>query len=149
MTPERRQAIATVINGYLDREFSKDLSQRYSVATPSDDGNAYTLVLGPVLFHSGKLSLKSEGLLKLTDEGRLQINREDAERLGVKDGDSVRIASGQGRVEAKVKINTKLPAGLLFFPQHFNQPSVKDLMPVSVENGVPSYRTATVTVERI
>lgn len=150
-TAERRQAVAAALNRYLDQDFSKDLSQRYALPTPTTNGDPYALILGPMLFHSGKLSLKSEGLLGLTKEGRLQINKEDAERLGVKDGDSVRVASAQGQVEVKVKINSKLPAGLLFFPVHFNQPPIKDLMPVSVDpqNGVPSYRTAAVTVERI
>ncbi|HXC61422.1 MAG TPA: molybdopterin-dependent oxidoreductase, partial [Nitrospiria bacterium] len=151
LTAERRQAVAAALNRYLDQDFSKDLSQRYALTTPAANGNPYTLILGPMLFHSGKLSLKSEGLLKLAQEGRLQINKEDAERLGLKDGDPARIASDQGRAEVKVKINSKLPAGLVFFPEHFNQPSIKDLIPVSVdpENRVPSYRTASVTVERI
>jgi formate dehydrogenase alpha subunit len=150
LTPERRQSAEAVMNRYLDQDYSIDLTHRYaSTSTPTANGKPYTLVLGPMLFHSGKLSLKSEGLLKLTDEGRLQINKDDAERLGVKDGHSVRVVSGQGRAETKVKINSKLPAGLLFFPEHFNQPSIKDLMPVSLEDGVPSYRTAMVTVERI
>ena len=95
--------------------------------------------------------MKSEGLLKLAQEGWLQISKEDAVRLGLKDGDPAKISSGQGRAEVKVKINSKLPAGLLFFPEHFNQPPIKDLMPVSVDaqNRVVSYRTASVTVERI
>ena len=151
LTNERRQAVAAALSRYLDQDFSKDISQRYASTTSTANGHPYTLILGPMLFHSGKLSLKSEGLLKLAEEGHLHINKEDAERLGLKDGDSVRIASGQGRAEAKVKINSKLPVGLLFFPEHFNQPPIKDLMPVSVEpqNIVPSYRTASVTVERI
>jgi formate dehydrogenase alpha subunit len=151
LTNERRQAVAAALGRYLDQDFSKDLSQRYAPTAPETNGDFYTLILGPMLFHSGKLSLKSEGLLKLAQEGRLQINKEDADRLGFKDGDLAKISSGQGRAEVKVKINSKLPAGLLFFPEHFNQPSIKDLMPVSVDtqNKVPSYRTASVTVERI
>src|SRR6185436_1142073 len=147
----RRQAVTAALNRYLDQDFSKDLSQRYASTTPATNGDLYTLILGPMLFHSGKLSLKSEGLLKLAAEGRLHINKEDAERLGLKDGDPAKISSGQGRAEVKVKISSKLPAGLLFFPEHFNQPSIKDLIPVSVDpqNRVPSYRTASVKVERI
>jgi formate dehydrogenase (NADP+) alpha subunit len=150
-TTERRQEVAATLNLYLTQGFERDLSERYSAPKPEADGYPYTLILGPMLFHSGKLSLKSEGLLMLAKEGRLQINKKDAEQLGVKDGDPVRIASGQGRAEVKVKINSKLPDGLLFFPEHFNQPPIKDLMPVSMnsQSQVPSYRTASVKIESV
>jgi len=150
-TTERRQTVASNMNHYLSRGFSENPSPRYTLPTTAKNGYPHTLMMGPMLFHSGKLSLKSEGLLKLAKEGSLQISKEDAEQLGVKDGDTVRIESGQGRAEAKVKIHSKLPAGLLFFPEHFNQPPVKDLMPVSVDtqNRVPSYRMASVRIERI
>jgi formate dehydrogenase alpha subunit len=150
-TTERRQPVAAALNLYLTQGFEQDLHQRYSLPKPEANGYPHTLLMGPMLFHSGKLSLKSEGLLKLAQDGRLQISKKDAEHLGVKDGDRVRVDFHQAHVEVKVKINSKLPAGLLFFPEHFSQPPLKDLMPVSVDpqTQVPSYRTASVKVERI
>ena len=38
-----------------------------------------------------------------------------------------------------------------FFPEHFNEPPVKDLMPVDIDpiTGVPSFKLASATIEKI
>jgi formate dehydrogenase alpha subunit len=41
--------------------------------------------------------------------------------------------------------------GCCFFPEHFNEPPVKDLMSVEVDpvTGVPSFKLTQVTIEKV
>ena len=89
--------------------------------------------------------------MKIHDKALLQISSSDAEKLGVKEGETVRLRSPQGEVEVGVEIQPALPAGLVFFPEHFNTPSVKDLLPVEVDpvTGVIYHKMGPVAIDPI
>jgi formate dehydrogenase alpha subunit len=63
----------------------------------------------------------------------------------------LRSVRGPGSVEVAVKIDAKYPPGMVFFPESFNEPPVKDLLTVELDKAsqVPAFKTAEVTIEKI
>jgi len=113
------------------------VASRYRMPGPSPaQGGTLTLQLIPILYHSGKLSLQAEGLTAIFPKGRLGLSPADAERIGAATGAVVRLtpaSSDHPQVEAEVEVQPSLPEGLCLFPEHFNTPGVKDLLPVSLD----------------
>jgi formate dehydrogenase alpha subunit len=118
-----------------------------------------TLQLIPILYHSGKLSLQADGLTSIYPKGRLGLSAFDAERIGAAKGAVVRLtsvspavrqtaAAAQPQVEVEVEVQPSLPKGLCVFPEHFNTPGVKDLMPVTIDpvTQVPYFKRGEVTI---
>jgi formate dehydrogenase alpha subunit len=139
---------------YLNERLSEGISERYRLdpagKPPAAPGGRFRLVVGPVLFHSGKMSLQADGLMKILDKPVLYMAPEDAARLGAADGDRVRLRSDRGQVEVTVKLDAKYPPGMVFFPESFNEPPVKDLLTVvlNAATRVPAYKTADVSIEK-
>ncbi len=107
--------------------------------------------MGQLLVHSGKLSTQASGLIKIApNTGKLRMNIQDMERLGLQDGAKVRLTSDRGSLQLGVQLDQSIAPGTCFFPEHFNEPPVKDLMPVSVDatTGVPSFKQIWVSVEQ-
>ena len=65
-------------------------------------------------------------------------------------GDKVVLRSPSGRVEVGVEIQPRLPAGVVFFPEHFNTPSVKDLIAAEIDpiTRVIYHKQGPVAIER-
>jgi formate dehydrogenase alpha subunit len=131
------------------------VAERYRapVSTPAKDGTL-TLQLIPILYHSGKLSLQAEGLTTIHPAGRLAVSAADGERLGAATGAVVRLTQADApnpSVEVEVEVQPSLPAGLCLFPEHFNAPPVKDLLPVTIDpvTRVPYFKRGQVTVTLI
>jgi len=72
------------------------------------------------------------------------------EQLGLQDGTRVRLTSDLGSLQLGVQPDQSVAPGTCFFPEHFNEPPVKDLMTVSVDamTGVPSFKQTWVSIER-
>ena len=136
---------------YLTQGYAAAAANRY--ATDGDVPEApFTLMLGQVLYHSGKLSTRASGLIKLyPNKGRLQMNPEDLARLQVGPKDAVHVTSAQGTVTLLTEANPNLAAGTCFFPEHFNEPPVKDLAECVTDpvTGVPAFKLARVRIEKI
>lgn len=107
--------------------------------------------MGPILFHSGRLSLRSDALVKISPEGLLQINPKDADVLGLKEGQRVRIRSSRGIAEVKVHPNQKIPEKVVYYPEVFAHTGVKDLFSVELDpiSRVPYFKTTSVRIERV
>ena len=139
--------------GYLSNWYVREVALRY--AADRDTGEAarpYALTLGQVLYHSGKLSTRASGLIKLyPSKGRLQMHPADLARLQVSDRDAVRVTSVQGTVELRTEANPDLAPGTCFFPEHFNEPPVKDLVECVTDpaTGVPAFKFTRVSIEKI
>jgi formate dehydrogenase alpha subunit len=107
--------------------------------------------MGQVLYHSGKLSTAAPGLIKISpNTGRLKMNPQDMERLGVSEGANVRLTSDSGSLQLAVQADQFVTTQTCFFPEHFNEPPVKDLMAVQVDptTGVPSFKQTRVTIDK-
>jgi formate dehydrogenase alpha subunit len=107
--------------------------------------------MGQILYHSGKLSTRAEGLMKIYAKNILRVSPADSERLQLGDGAVVRLSSPWGSVEVAVEVDAMLPVGLCFYPEHFNEPPVKDLFPCEIDpvTRVPYFKATQVSVEKI
>ena len=141
------------LEGYLTNGFLQDIPQRYTLRGPSgsDSDGPFVLEMGQILYHSGKLTTRDPGLMKIFNKNLLQINPADAERLGVSEGDRVRVRSPLGSVQVGIDLNAALPEGMCFFPEHFNDPPVKDLIPCERDpvTSVPYHKFGRVSIERV
>ena len=137
---------------YLSNGYASEVKARYQHASPSGERTRpFSLVMGQLLVHSGKLSTQAPGLIKIApNTGKLRMNIQDMERLGLQDGAKVRLTSDRGSLQLGVQLDQSIAPGTCFFPEHFNEPPVKDLMPVSVDatTGVPAFKQIWVSVEQ-
>jgi predicted molibdopterin-dependent oxidoreductase YjgC len=135
---------------YLSSNYAAAVVDRYKTVF-TDSHRPFTLLMGQVLYHSGKLSTAAPGLIKVApNTGRLRMNPSDMERLGLQDGESVRVTSDRGALQLAVQQDQNVAPQTCFFPEHFNEPPVKDLMTVQIDTttGVPSFKRTRVTIER-
>ncbi len=137
---------------YLSAEFVGEMPKRYSGVLSSDgSGGLYFLALTQIIYHSGKMSTQDSNLMGIYGDPLLRIGNTDAELLGIKTGDRVRVQSPLGDVEVPVEIRPDLPAGLIQFPEHFNEPAVKDLIEGEVDpvTKVPYIKGGAVSVDKV
>jgi len=137
---------------YLANGFIAEVTARYRTMPRAGHGtHPFALLMGQLLMHSGKLSTEAPGLIKLApNTGKLRMNVQDMERLGLQDGAKARLTSERGSLQLGVQPDQSLAPGTCFFPEHFNEPPVKDLMTVAVDptTGVPSFKQTWVSIER-
>ena len=127
------------------------VGERYNLnGSPDSKQDRFYLVLGPTLFHSGKMSLEAEGLRKIANEGLLRVNPVDATQLGVKDGKSVKIRSSNAEVIVKVKLDGLCSPGLVLYPDSFKEPAVKDLFSVVLDpvTAAPYFKQGWVEIDK-
>ncbi len=139
-------------DAYLANGYAVEVKTRYRIApTTTDPKRPFALVMGQQLTHSGKMSTEALGLIKIApNTGKLRMNLQDMERLGIQDGSKVRVTSERGSLQLGVQAEASLAPNTCFFPEHFNEPPVKDLMALQVDatTGVPSFKHAWVSIER-
>ena len=137
---------------YLSNGYAAEVKARYQqTLAPGERTRPFSLLMGQLLVHSGKLSAQAPGLIKIApNTGKLRMNIGDMERLGLQDGTKVRLTSDRGSLQLGVQPDQSIAPGTCFFPEHFNEPPVKDLMPVSVDatTGVPSFKQIWVSIEQ-
>jgi formate dehydrogenase alpha subunit len=108
--------------------------------------------MGQLLYHSGKLSTFAPGLIKIgPNTGRIRMNPADMERLGLQDGAMVKLTADRGSLQIGVQVDHSVAPQTCFFPEHFNEPPVKDLMSIHVDptTGVPCFKRTGVTIEKV
>jgi formate dehydrogenase alpha subunit len=144
--------VAPAPDRYLSDGYVGEVRTRYrTTPVTADPKRPFALMMGQVLMHSGKMSTESPGLFKIApNTGKLRMNPQDMERLGLQDGTKVRLTAERGSLQLGVQPDASLAPGTCFFPEHFNEPPVKDLMTVAVDatTGVPSFKLAWVSIER-
>ncbi|MBI5410560.1 MAG: molybdopterin-dependent oxidoreductase [Nitrospirae bacterium] len=121
-------------------------------ATGESHDHSFGLLMGQLLYHSGKLSTQAPGLIEIApNTGKLHMSRPDMERLGLSEGAKVRVTSARGSLKLDAQVDMAVMPGCCFFPEHFNEPPVKDLMSVEVDpvTGVPSFKLTQVKIEKV
>ncbi|WP_447985689.1 molybdopterin-dependent oxidoreductase [Nitrospira sp. Nam74] len=141
-------------DAYLSNGYHAELKTRYqgNQAQTAHSAKPFALTLGQLLYHSGKLSTQAPGLITIApNAGRLHMNPSDMEGLGVTDGAKIRVTTAQGKLEIGVQADLAMMPGSCFFPEHFNEPPVKDLMAVEIDRhtGVPYFKLTSATIEKI
>ncbi len=145
-------------DAYLSNGYQAQVGGRYRDALKRWDGPAagaehrFGLMMGQLLYHSGKLSTQASGLITIApNTGRLHLNPQDMERLKLSEDSRVKVTSDRGSLTMGVKGDLNVLAGTCFFPEHFNEPPVKDLMPLEIDGRtrVPYFKLASVTLEKV
>lgn len=129
---EQKELILASKKNYFDQNAGKTVKERYRLdhllpelgGSPGD----FTLMIRPVLYHSGKMSTHAVGLNKLYPENSLVMNPEDGKKIGISDGDRVKVKSEVGELQVRVKLSPDYPTGVVFYPQHLSQPNLRDLI---------------------
>ena len=147
------QPVAADPTTYLRNGYQDSVGARYAVnGHAQGSGRPYGLKLIQLIYHSGKLSTKASGLMDISpNTGALRMSLEECERLGVADGGRVRVTSDQGSLELSVEADVNMLPGTCAFPEHFNDPPVKDLVRVVVDpvTRVPYFKATQVTIEKM
>ena len=138
---------------YLSKGYAAEVMERYRAAPEvKAPTRPFALLMGQLLMHSGKLSTQAAGLITIApNTAKLRMNVRDLEGLGLQEGAKVRLTSDRGSLQIAVQADQSVAPGTCFFPEHFNEPPVKDLMTVTVDatTGVPSFKQMWVNVEPV
>jgi formate dehydrogenase alpha subunit len=86
----------------------------------SEDYPLY-LTTGRVIYHyhTGTMTMKTEGLNDQAPECFVEITSSDAGKLGLSEGNKVDVASRRGKITAVIKVSDKAVDGTVFIPFHF------------------------------
>ncbi len=101
----------------------EQLAPEYKKLVPVAGGKGlsgkFQLLVGSTLHHSGTISTRAKGPRAVISEPYIELCREDAAELSVQDGDQLKLKAAGGEIAAKVKVDRRLPKGVLFAPYHF------------------------------
>ena len=140
---------------YLSNGYVAEVSGRYVTGHHEGqeaEGRAFALTMGQTLYHSGKLSTRAEGLIQIQpNSARLWMNAQDMEKLGLTEESTVKVSSPLGSVQVRVKLDLDVMPGTCFYPEHFNEPPVKDLMTVEADpvTKVPYFKSTRIRIEKV
>jgi predicted molibdopterin-dependent oxidoreductase YjgC len=117
-----------------------------------DDQYPLTLTTGRRL-ESYNTGVQTGGYLSPLHRGEsLDMSPEDAERMGIEHGDTVRVTSRRGTVEAPVHIDRGLRAGIVFMTLHFPDAIATNLLTINAtdpRSGTAEFKACAVRVEPI
>ncbi|MDH5429543.1 MAG: molybdopterin-dependent oxidoreductase, partial [Nitrospirota bacterium] len=137
---------------YFSSGYAPEVGPRYSMNGKGKPPRPFGLRMIQLIYHSGKLSTQASGLIEISpNKKHLSMGTEDLKNLGLACGERIRVTSDQGSLEMTVAEDTSLMPGTCTVPEHFNDPPVKDLMPLQVDptTGVPYFKLAYVTIEKV
>lgn len=140
-------------SAYLQNGYMGEVSKRYAVPSRARKSDRpFGLKMIQLLYHSGKLSTKASGLMDISPNTKcLRMSLEEVERLGLTEGGRVRVTSDQGSLELGIEADLSVMPGCCIFPEHFNEPAVKDLMSAEIDpvTRVPYFKLAYVSIEKV
>ena len=93
-------------------------------ATAGPQGYPFILVTGNHLFHSGRVSRKSESLMGLLKEAIVEISEEDAARLGLSSGQKVKVRGKNYEASLLLRTRQGTKSGVAFIPENFESAPV-------------------------
>jgi len=118
---------------------------------PDQDYPLY-LTTGRVLYqyHTGTMTMKSEGLNAMAPECFVEISPEDGAFYEIREGDMVTVCSRRGEIEARALISEKAVKGTLFIPFHFAQAAANKLTHAALDPvaKIPEYKVCAVNIEK-
>ena len=117
-----------------------------------DDDYPMYLTTGRVLYqyHTGTMTMKTDGLNERAPESFVEISPKDAAVYGLTSGDHVIVASRRGNIEVVVKVSTKAVDGTVFIPFHFAKAAANTLTNATLDpiSGIPEYKVCAVKLSK-
>lgn len=111
----------------------------------------FLLSTGRVLYHyhTGTMTTRAQGLSERYPESLVEVNPVDADKLGIAEGQTVKVTSRRGAVEAKASITKKSAPGTIFMNFHFAGTAVNLLTNPALDpvGKIPEYKVCAVKVE--
>jgi len=116
-----------------------------------DEDYPYILTTGRVLYHyhTGTMTMKTNGLNMLSPECFVEISSTDAGKIGLDTGSMVDISSRRGKISAKLKISSKAMEGTIFIPFHFAKAAANKLTNAKLDPiaKIPEYKVCAIKIE--
>jgi len=110
------------------------------------------LTTGRVLYHyhTGTMTMKTDGLNERAPECFVEISPLDADRLGLSNGMSVDVASRRGKIQAIVQVSSKAVNGTVFIPFHFARAAANKLTNAALDpvSKIPEFKVCAVKVSK-
>jgi formate dehydrogenase major subunit/formate dehydrogenase alpha subunit len=117
-------------------------------AEPVDDEYPMYLTTGRVLYHyhTGTMTMKTEGLNERSPECFIEISKEDADKYNLAEGAMATVTSRRGDIQARVAISDKAVAGTVFLPFHFAEAAANKLTNAALDpvSGIPELKVCAV-----
>jgi formate dehydrogenase alpha subunit len=117
-----------------------------------DDEYPLYLTTGRLLYqyHSGTMTMKTEGLNERAPGTYVEISPQDAAKLDLVDGEKVKVASRRGEIKADVKISDKAVDGTIFLPFHFAEAAANRLTNAALDpvSKIPAFKVCAVNVSK-
>jgi formate dehydrogenase major subunit/formate dehydrogenase alpha subunit len=139
-------------------KFSRGLGRFHSIdyippAELPDKTYPLFLTTGRLLYHyhTGTMTMKSEGLNDLAPECFVEISSEDAHNYEIKEGDLLKVSSRRGEIKAKAKISEQAIKGTIFIPFHFAKAAANRLTNAALDPiaKIPEFKVCAVRIEKV
>jgi formate dehydrogenase alpha subunit len=117
-----------------------------------DDDYPMYLTTGRLLYqyHTGTMTMKTDGLNEIAPECFVEISPQDARKYEMQEGAAVTIDSRRGSIQAKIKISDKAVAGTIFIPFHYGVAAANRLTNAALDPicGIPEYKVCAVKLTK-
>jgi formate dehydrogenase alpha subunit len=121
-------------------------------AEETDDDYPLYLTTGRIIYHyhTGTMTMKSDGLNERAPENFVEISPADARRYGFDNGAMAKIISRRGDITAKIKISSAAVGGTVFIPFHFAQSAANKLTNAALDpvSKIPEYKVCAVKISK-
>jgi len=111
-----------------------------------------SLTTGRILYHyhTGTMTMKSEGLNERAPACFVEISSEDARSYELEDGVMVKVESRRGDIQAAVKVSDQAVPGTIFIPFHFAQAAANKLTNAALDpvSGIPELKVCAVRISK-
>jgi formate dehydrogenase alpha subunit len=117
-----------------------------------DEEYPMCLTTGRVLYqyHTGTMTMKTEGLNDRAPESFVEISREDAATYSLEDGNMVNVISRRGVIQARLKVSRKAVSGTVFIPFHFAEAAANRLTNAALDPiaKIPEYKVCAIKLSK-
>ncbi len=102
-------------------------------------------------FHTGTMTMQSEGLNELVPECFAEISSEDATRYNIRQKDLLRVSSRRGEITVKALISDQAVSGTVFIPFHFAKAAANKLTNSALDPvaKIPEFKVCAVRIDKV
>ncbi|MDX2511638.1 MAG: molybdopterin dinucleotide binding domain-containing protein, partial [Desulfobacterales bacterium] len=101
-------------------------------------------------YHTGTMTMKTEGLNVRAPESFVEISAADAANYNLEEGEMVDVSSRRGSIQVKINISTKAVDGTVFIPFHFSSAAANVLTNAALDPvcGIPEFKVCAVKLSK-